>query len=90
MKDVSDQKTVDAFGGPVRGRGRPPSPDGAMTAAERQRARRERLAAVGETSLTVTLPRDVLDALSKFVEFKDLTKSQVVEKVLRDRLLRKR
>jgi formylmethanofuran:tetrahydromethanopterin formyltransferase len=72
-----------------RPRGRPATVV-AMSAAERQRARRERLRAVGGDVLTVSVDADVLEALRKFVEFKDMTQGEAVTRILRDRLLRKR
>lgn len=88
MREKTDLKTLE-LPGVKRPPGRPPKPD-AMTAAERQAARRARLRASGIAQLSVDVPIDVLDALSKFVEFKDLTKGEVVARVMRDRLLRKR
>lgn len=73
-----------------RGRGRPLSVVPALTPAERQKLRRERLKASGVGVLSIELPDDVLASIHKFIEFKDMTISQVVERVLRDRLLRKR
>lgn len=88
MKHKTDLSTLEL---PVvkRPPGRPPKPD-AMTGAQRQAARRARLRAIGVAQLSVDVPSDVLDALTKFVEFKDMTKGEVVARVMRDRLLRKR
>lgn len=88
MKQKTDLNTLD-LPGVKRPPGRPPKPD-AMTGAQRQAARRARLRANGVAQLSVDVPSDVLDALTKFVEFKDLTKGEVVARVMRDRLLRKR
>ena len=88
MREKGDLSTLD-LPGVKRSPGRPPKAD-AMSAAERQAARRARLRAAGVAQLSVDVPMDVLDALSKFVEFKDLTKGEVVARVMRDRLLRKR
>jgi len=88
MRQKSDLNTLE-LPGVKRSPGRPPKPD-AMSAAERQAARRARLKAAGVAQLSVDVPMDVFEALSKFVEFKDLTKGEVVAKVMRDRLLRKR
>jgi len=41
-------------------------------------------------SLNVDLPADVVQALNEYMKFKDLTKAQVIEKLLRSQLLRKR
>jgi hypothetical protein len=74
----------------VRRRGRPASIDGAATAAERQAARRRRLKEEGKGVLTVEVSQEVIDALDAFVQFKPETKGDVVDRILRDRLLRKR
>lgn len=94
-KDAKDKFTVDLVqpgAGVVRQRGRPVTNplDKKEQAAARQKARRERLKAAGVESITITLPVDVIEALRKFVEFKDMTQADAVEKILRDRLLRKR
>ena len=88
MKNLDDTKTADMFGG-RRPPGRP-STGKALTAAERQAKRRAALKANGKDTLTVVLDGDVLAALDKFVTHKDETKAEVVERILRDRLLRKR
>ena len=62
----------------------------AMTGAQRQKARRDRLRAAGVGSLTVELPLDVIQALNEFMRFKDVTQDQVIERLLRQQLLRKR
>lgn len=89
MKDTLDNHTVDPVTPAKRPRGRPPL-DGAKTPAQRQKEHRDRLRASGEASLTVTLPLELLEALDKFVEYKDMSKSDAVARILRDRLLRKR
>jgi hypothetical protein len=61
-----------------------------MSGAERQRLRRERMREAGKATLTVDVDVDVIERLRKFVEFKDMTQGEVVSRVLRDRLLRKR
>lgn len=73
-----------------RGRGRPPVDGAGKTSAQRQAAHRDRLRAVGVESLTVKLDVELLAALSKFVQFKDESKSEVVARILRGALLRKR
>jgi hypothetical protein len=54
----------------------------------------ERVAAFREkrnlVTLSVDLPVDVVDGLNEYMKFKDLTKRQVIEKLLRSQLLRKR
>jgi len=73
-----------------RRRGRPDSVDGAATGAERQAARRRRLREEGKGVLTVEVSLDVIAALDAFVKFKDVNKGDVVDRILRGTLLRKR
>lgn len=89
MKDLKDTLTVDPADPVRRQRGRPPTGE-ALTPAQRQAARRARLKASGKETLAVEIDSDVLARLREFVEFKDLTLGEVVSKILRDRLLRKR
>lgn len=71
-------------------RGRPPTGFAADNAA-RSKAKRDRLLADGKKQLSITLSLDVIDALKKHVEFKDgFTLGDAVDKVVRDRLMRKR
>lgn len=55
--------------------------------AERQKAFRERK---GLVRFTVDLPEDVVQGISDYMKFKNLTKTQVIEKLVRSQLLRKR
>lgn len=89
MKDAKDTATLDLVAGANRRRGRPTT-GAAMTAAQRQAKRRERLRAEGVGTLTVTISVDVLERLDEFVRFKDVTKDSVVERLLRGQLMRKR
>lgn len=96
MIQANDNKTGDLLtvlavpDAPVkRPRGRPAS-GLALSAAERQAARRERLRASGVEPLTFLVDDEVAAALRKFVEFKDMTQAQAINAILRDRLLRKR
>lgn len=41
-------------------------------------------------SLTVDLPADLVQGLNDFMRFKDITKAEVIGKLLRTQLLRKR
>lgn len=75
--------------GVVKRRGRPPTGK-AMSAAERQAARRARLAAEGKESLTVEVSVDVAEALRALVQFKEETMNEAVDRILRGYLLRKR
>jgi hypothetical protein len=89
MKYADDHRQLDLVGGANLQRGRPATGK-ALTAAERQAVRRKRLIEEGKGTLTVEVSLEVIDALDKFVQFKDEAKGSVVDRVLRDRLLRKR
>lgn len=89
MKQLEDDRTLDLLGPNTRGRGRPPTGK-AKSAAERQRQRRERLRAAGEEFLTVHIDANLLDGLRAYIQFKDLTPDQVIDRLLRQQLLRKR
>jgi hypothetical protein len=67
-----------------------PSTGKALTAAERQARRREKLAAEGKVVSTVVISREVQQALAQFVEFRDVSLGDVVDRILRGYLLRKR
>ncbi|MBB3122150.1 hypothetical protein [Pseudoduganella violacea] len=88
-RQIEDARTGDLLDGSMRQRGRPITGK-AMTGAERQAARRARLAVGGKTTLTVTMSCEVVDFLSKFVRFKDLSKDDVIEGLIRKQLMRKR
>lgn len=88
-----DDLTAELPGVPRR-RGRPPTGK-AMTAAERKAAQRARQSASGLETVPVVLPKDVADALRAYCARKSadsdpVTIGEAVEKILRDRLLRKR
>lgn len=96
MKQEEDKVTPDLYeeappppAPKPKTRGRPAS-GSALTGKERQKARRERLAATGVGTLTVELPMDVLDGLNEYLKFKGITKNVVIEKLIRQQLLRKR
>lgn len=94
MKQAEDNKTVDIEDAPGvrRQRGRPAVSN--LTpkeqAAERQRRRRAKLAESDMVPLSVNVPREVKEALEKFIQFKDITLEQVVEKAIRQAIMRKR
>lgn len=88
MKDSKDNFSMSIPGLP-RPVGRPTTGK-AMTAAERQKRRRERLAQSGKAFLNVEISADVLAAFDEYLKFKDLTKGQVIERLLKSQLLRKR
>jgi hypothetical protein len=81
--------SADELPGVPKRRGRPPTGK-AMTASERQAKYLARLAAEGKAAVTVVVSQEVQEALSRYVEFKDMTLGEAVDKILRDRLLRKR
>lgn len=87
-KDDNRTLALDLPGGKGR-RGRYAT-GAAKSGAQRQADRRARLAGQGVGVLTVHIAQDVLDALTKHVQFKDVTKDSVVERLLRNQLLRKR
>ncbi|MRW85271.1 hypothetical protein GJ698_14395 [Pseudoduganella sp. FT26W] len=89
MKYGNDHRQLDLVSSANRQPGRPPT-GVAKTAAERQAARRERLAKKGKGVLTVDVSQEVIEALDKYVQFKDVTKGDVVDRLLRGALLRKR
>ncbi len=89
MRQAEDDRTIDLLEGFKRSKGRPRSGK-AKSSAERQRERRQRLAESGFVPLTVEIPKELFDGLAKFVQFKDITKDQVVERLLRQQLMRKR
>lgn len=93
MKQPDDKKTMElpqVSGQPVkRGRGRPPTGQ-AKTGAQREKERAERLRAAGIGFLTVHLPFDVLAGLDAFKNGKDDSKSSIIERILRQTILRKR
>lgn len=89
MKQLEDNKTLDLLGPIKRGRGRPAT-GVAMSPAERQRQRRERLRAAGQEFLTVHIDAFLLAGLKAYIQFKDLTPDQVIDRLLRQQLLRKR
>lgn len=90
MKQVEDKFTVDLLGSGKRGRGRPSSVGGGKSGAQRQQEHRKRLRDAGKGVLTVELSLDVIVALDAYVKFKDVTKGDVVDRLLRGSLLRKR
>lgn len=67
-----------------------PATGKALDNAARSKAKRDRLAAEGKKQVSVTISLEVLDAIHKHVQFKDLTLGDAFEKALRDRFLRKR
>lgn len=86
-------KTVDGAGGepsPKKKRGRP-STGKALSASDRQARRREKLKAEGKALLPpAVVSIEVDEALARFIKFKDMTLGAALDRIVRDRLLRKR
>ncbi len=73
-----------------RKRGRPVTGK-ALSASERQARRREKIKAEGKTLLPpVVVSQEVEQALARFIQFKDMTLGDALDRIVRDRLLRKR
>jgi hypothetical protein len=73
-----------------RKRGRP-STGKALSASERQARRRAKLKAEGKALLPpAVVSQEVEKALEKFIQFKDMTLGDALDRIVRDRLLRKR
>ena len=89
MKHPKLEQEGDLLGAIRRGRGRP-STGAAKTSAQRQKERRARLRDDGKAFLTVHVDAQVLEGLKAYIRFKDITPDQVIEKLLRQQLLRKR
>jgi type IV secretory pathway VirD2 relaxase len=89
---MSTQSLTDATepSRPEKKRGRPATGN-ALSASARQARRREKLAAEGKGLLPpAVVSQEVLEALAKYIQFKDMTLGDAVEKIVRHRLLRKR
>jgi hypothetical protein len=89
VKQADDKQTGDLLDGFKRPVGRPASGK-AQSAAERKRASRARLRESDVGFLTVRLPLEVIEGVRRFREFKDLTNDEIIERLLRQQLLRKR
>jgi hypothetical protein len=75
---------------PKKKRGRP-STGKALSASQRQARRREKLKAEGKALLPpAVVSQEVEQALAKFIQFKDMTLGDALDRICRDRLLRKR
>ena len=62
-----------------------------MTDSQRQARRRAKLAAEGKTVLPpLVVSTKVAEALARFVQFKDMTMGEAVDKILDHRLVRNR
>lgn len=75
---------------PTKKRGRPPTGQ-ALSDSDRQARRRAKLEAEGKALLPAcVVSQDVSNALKRFVQFKDMTQGDAIDRIVRDRLLRKR
>jgi hypothetical protein len=73
-----------------RKRGRP-STGNALSESARQARRRANLEAAGKTLLPrIAVSLEVQEALAKYIQFKDMTLGDALDRIIRDRLLRKR
>lgn len=73
-----------------RRRGRPVTGK-ALTASERQARRRAKLKEEGKAVLPpAVVSQEVEQALARFIQFKDMTLGDALDRIVRDRLLRKR
>lgn len=91
MKQPDDNSTLDLLApgvGVVRQRGRPATGK-AMSVADRQ-AKRRALRSGTHGTLAVELPLELLEKFREFLKFKDLTQDSVIERLVRQQLLRKR
>lgn len=84
---------IDTTAGATKGakkRGRPPTGK-ALSGSDRQARRFAKLAAEGKAILPqAVVSLEVQQALMKFIQFKDMTLGDALERIVRDRLLRKR
>lgn len=88
MERTNDKDTQPAQSSPKRGR---PPTGKAMSAADRQARRVAKLEAEGKALLPrIAVSREVQQALYKFIQFKDMTLGDALERILHDRLIRKR
>lgn len=73
-----------------KGRGRPCGTAPALSSAPRMADLRARRREEGLVEVTVRLPLDVLSALDAFIQFRDMDKGAVIEKLVRIHIIRKR
>ena len=86
---TTTNNTTEPAKGPKK-RGRPPTGK-ALSGSDRQARRLARLEAEGKTILPQSVVTfEVHKALLKFIQFKDMTLGEALDRIVRDRLLRKR
>lgn len=87
MQTIAEDTNASA---PVKKRGRP-STGNALSASDRQARRRAKLEAEGKALLPpIVVSAAVKQALTNFIQFKDMTLGDALERIISDRLLRKR
>lgn len=87
MQDIADEKRPPEA---LRKRGRPSSGN-ALSDSARQARRRAKLEADGKTLLPrIAVSLEVRQALANYIQFKDLTLGDAIDRIVRDRLIRKR
>lgn len=87
MQDIEDEKKAPEV---PRKRGRP-STGNALSASARQVRRRAKLEGEGKTLLPrIAVSQEVKQALANYIQFKDMTLGDALDRIIRDRLLRKR
>lgn len=88
MEQTDNEATQSATSSTKRGR---PQTGQALSAAERQARRVAKLEADGKALLPrIAVSREAQQALYKFIQFKDMTLGDALDRILRDRLLRRR
>lgn len=86
MKDVHDSVTSDMHDQPKKKRGRPAT-GSALSGAERNA---RYLANLGGRRMTVTLSKETHAALSEYLERRQTTLSEVVERLIQSQIMRRR
>lgn len=84
MKNPNDAATIDMIGGVPAKRGRKPVHANAAARVAAFRARNKLV------TFSVDLPAHLVEQVEEFMKFKNLTKREVVEKLITTQLLRKR
>jgi hypothetical protein len=87
MQDIQDADGA-TESPPKRGR---PSTGNALSESARQARRRAKMEVEGKTLLPrIAVSLEVRQALVSYIQFKDLTLGDALDRIVRDRLLRKR
>lgn len=89
MNMATIDKAVEPAEGPAK-KGRPPTGK-ALSGSDRQARRLAKLGAEGKALLPqAVVSIEVQQALKKFIRFKEMTLGDALDRIVRDRLLRKR